>query len=153
MNQRWVVIALPLTAFPGVEIKELFFTGLFKFTFILGKNLIKIQYRFPLKDQIRLQAWKAICTSGFIPDESSRLCSKHFATSSGRMNKQLQMGTATTACKREFVEQSNSPPIPQHNVTFTKTITHGTKFFFNTLNSRWSKVHSFLSSHWRWLDR
>ena len=82
MNQRWVVIALPLTAFPGVEIKELFFTGLFKFTFILGKNLIKIQYRFPLKDQIRLQAWKAICTSGFIPDESSRLCSKHFATSS-----------------------------------------------------------------------
>ena len=61
--------------------------------------------------------------------------SKAKEAANGMMNKQLQMGTATTACKRKFVEQSNSPPIPQRNVSFAKTITHGTKLFY-TLNSR-----------------
>ena len=39
-------------------------------------------FRFPHNDPVRLQLWKLICRDGYIPNNRSRICGKHFPESS-----------------------------------------------------------------------
>ena len=39
-------------------------------------------FRFPLNDPVRLPLWKILCRDGYIPNNRSRICGKHFPESS-----------------------------------------------------------------------